>query len=204
MPGTAAHLDAGTAVTVTPKNPLTSTTLWGIAVVIVFRWLSSHKWWTWDQTQTAQAIEDIMMYAGLALAAIGRWRANRPLGMHDMVRTVIRCVPILLLLAAGCGMSQSYKLEVPNLYGTVASRMDQLQPGTQQAAALRASTQPSPSFPAMQQAWHAAEPVYDSAITASQLNAQRKADWLYTAQVIDRLNADEAKYEGLFAGNGGR
>ncbi len=202
MAGTAAHLDVGTAVTVTPKNPLADTTLWAIAVALVFKWLHKQSWWTFDQTQTGQALDDLVSYGALGLAIVGRWTANRPLGMHDMIKTVIKCLPLLVLFTVGCGMSQSYKAAAPSVYGTIANRMDQLQPGTQQAVALRASTQPSPSFTEMQQAWQSAEPVYVAAVTASSLNAQRKADWLYTAQALDRLNADEVKYEGAFINSG--
>lgn len=115
---------------------------------------------------------------------------------------------IPLLLAAlclfgilGCGMSQSYRASAPIAYGSIAQRLDSLVPGTAAAPELRASTQPAPSFPAMQQAWQDAGPVYRQAVqNSSSLNAQRKADWLYTADALDRLNADEAKYEGLLTG----
>ena len=110
-----------------------------------------------------------------------------------------RCllVAIALLSLIGCGPSQSYKLAVADAYPKVATRIDAMLPNTPAAQGLRDAAVAPISFAKASSAWATAAPVYRSLVAAATLTPHRKSDWLVTADLLDKLNADEAKHEAV-------
>lgn len=195
---------AGTPVDVLPKNPFTSTTIWGIIVALVFGFLSKRSWWIFDKGTTATAMAEITSYAGLLFAAYGRTNASRPLGFHTTmgVRHITRGLApfALLLFLVGCGASNSYKLAVGRSYPVVADRMDQLAGAKSEESQLlrdAAAAQPI-TLGVAGHAWDVAGNVYRDLVTRSTtLSEHRRADWLTTADLLTQLNLKEKKHEGL-------
>lgn len=94
---------------VVPKNPFTSTAMWGLAVLLI---TAAVKRWVPNQFQSAAtpaAIEGATTLVGTALIAYGRWTANRPLGLSGAATKVtVKLLPALLacsLLFAATGCS---------------------------------------------------------------------------------------------------
>lgn len=104
----------------------------------------------------------------------------------------------LLLSVVGCGASQSYKLAVKGTYPVVASRIDGLLPATPAAANLRTAARDPVTYPVASKAWSDAAPVYRTLVTGAALTDHRKADWLKTAELLDQLQAAEARHRNPF------
>jgi hypothetical protein len=105
---------------------------------------------------------------------------------------------LIVGLAVGC-TSQSYKAGVRVGYPPAADRIDQLSgQQTPAAANLRTAAADPITFGKASKAWHDAAPVYRTVVTAApSLTDHRRSDWLKTADLLDKLNADEAKHESL-------
>jgi hypothetical protein len=104
----------------------------------------------------------------------------------------------LALLVVGC-MSQSYRVGVTSAYPKVADRLDQLSGQvTPVASELRASTSKPIRFARTSLAWKNASGPYRLLVGSSpNLTDHRRADWLSTADLLDNLNATEARHESL-------
>jgi hypothetical protein len=97
-------LPGDTVVTV-PKNPLTSSTLYGLAVLLI-TW-AVKKWVPpLFQDQTVKAALELLGYGiGAAIVLYGRWTANRALGFGDVKQTVIKVALLTFLLSSSVGCS---------------------------------------------------------------------------------------------------
>jgi hypothetical protein len=80
----------GDEVITVPKNPLTSSTLYGLAILLI---TAAVKKWVppMFQDQTVKAALELLGYGiGAAIVLYGRWTANRALGFGDVKQTVIK------------------------------------------------------------------------------------------------------------------
>lgn len=89
LPTTNPVVAPGAVVTVQAKNPLQSTALWGIVVMLV---TAGVKKWVpplFQSEAVNTALEIVGWAVGAALAAYGRWTANRPLGSSAVLTQVV-------------------------------------------------------------------------------------------------------------------
>lgn len=93
-------LERGTPIRVEPKSPLESTAIWGLMMAVVAwaakRWLPQAI----QDNAIAAGAEIMLFLGGILMAAYGRWRATRPLGVSSAHQdTVVRLCPFVLALA---------------------------------------------------------------------------------------------------------
>jgi hypothetical protein len=89
------HVEPGDTVTVAPKNPLASTALWGLLVVLI-------NWRIQKAVQNGTipdalaplvgnaAFEVLGYLIGAAMVTWGRWKATRPLGFGAVKETTVK------------------------------------------------------------------------------------------------------------------
>jgi hypothetical protein len=86
---------------------------------------------------------------------------------------------------------------VKDEYPVGATRLDQMGSTTNDASALRtAASATKITYDVAATAWSVAAPTYRRLVQGSTtLSVHRRSDWLKWADVMDKLNADEAQYE---------
>jgi hypothetical protein len=93
----------GDEVITVPKNPFTSSTLYGLAILLI---TAAVKKWVppMFQDQTVKAALELLGYAiGAGIVLYGRWKANRPLGFVEVKQTVIKLLILACLLTSSVG-----------------------------------------------------------------------------------------------------
>ena len=82
LPGTIAP---GQTYNVMPKNPLQSTAIWGLLIMVITFVVNKYVPATFRDQTVAAATEALIFAAGAGFSLYGRWTANRPLSLSPKV-----------------------------------------------------------------------------------------------------------------------
>lgn len=92
-------VEKGEVVAIEPKNPLKSTALWGLIVILTTAMVQKYAPPLLQDQVVASVLEVVIYVAGGLMVAMGRWKANRPLGFgNDKQNTVIKGILLALMI----------------------------------------------------------------------------------------------------------
>lgn len=83
-------VEVGDDILTQPKNPLKSTAIWGLVVIIVARLASKYAPPDLQGPVVDAALEILSWGVGPLMVLYGRWTATRPLGIGGPVKATVK------------------------------------------------------------------------------------------------------------------